>query len=443
MTDARRDSIIESVRHGELTPAAAEAEAARLGIEPLAETPDPARFDPMQEWNWSLPMAVAWVTWRTPDAVRKWWDAYRNECRDWHFKRWQGAPGGPVHEGYWLEQRSTATVTGMRTLTIVKEELDSDLQPLIPVNEALTRLQFALGQSVLDAEGVDAATRGRRTIPAGLWPHLKPIQEHGRDVLVSSDSVRTRDVQFEYVTIPRDALVRLWPAFVGGSTDQLPTPVMSHGGGYLPLFSAAHWIASEGGTRFVSLADHGKWEKALSELLIAVPSENIETVGTRDGVRELVPAHQFTGIGAYLAFGPTAPTDLSTATEPYLLMRPHQYERVLPQGTGDTLEAPGSTLWTRLMVRSQDVAQLWPFGETLRVGARDSGAPGRPTSMHLVELELERRITNAETEPRVTHEAEALVRWLQETHPSAPQLKPKSIRNKIGERFRAAQLAQK
>ena len=34
-------------------------------------------------------MSVAWIAYRTPDAVRNWWDDYRKECWDWHFREWR------------------------------------------------------------------------------------------------------------------------------------------------------------------------------------------------------------------------------------------------------------------------------------------------------------------------------------------------------------------
>src|SRR5271163_1079121 len=47
------------------------------------ETPDSDAFDPMKEPWWTLPMAAAWVIWRTPAAVRRVWQVYRSEVREW------------------------------------------------------------------------------------------------------------------------------------------------------------------------------------------------------------------------------------------------------------------------------------------------------------------------------------------------------------------------
>ena len=56
-----RDELIEEVEYGRMSPAEAEAEAAKLSLGPLAATPDPRQFNPMDEVGWTLPMTVAWI----------------------------------------------------------------------------------------------------------------------------------------------------------------------------------------------------------------------------------------------------------------------------------------------------------------------------------------------------------------------------------------------
>jgi hypothetical protein len=65
MTDRTRDELITKVQHGERTPAEAEIEAKRLNLRPLENRPDPHDYDPMREPFWTLPMAVAWIAYRT------------------------------------------------------------------------------------------------------------------------------------------------------------------------------------------------------------------------------------------------------------------------------------------------------------------------------------------------------------------------------------------
>jgi hypothetical protein len=60
-----------------------------------------------------------------------------------------------------------------------------------------------------------------------------------------------------------------------------------------------------------------------------------------------------------------------------------------------------------------------------------SGAPGRPSSMHLVIQEYERRCEADEAERGTMAEAEVLSMWLRETYPDFPPAMPKTIANKI------------
>jgi hypothetical protein len=60
-----------------------------------------------------------------------------------------------------------------------------------------------------------------------------------------------------------------------------------------------------------------------------------------------------------------------------------------------------------------------------------TGAPGRPTSMHLVEAELDRRIAAGDTWPSKMSAAQELSEWLRLNHNQAPQLTPKTITNRL------------
>jgi hypothetical protein len=66
-----------------------------------------------------------------------------------------------------------------------------------------------------------------------------------------------------------------------------------------------------------------------------------------------------------------------------------------------------------------------------------TGLPGRPTSWHLIEAECQRRFTAGERHPGKTGESPAewareLSTWLGTAHPSAPQVVPKTLSNKLG-----------
>ncbi len=65
-----------------------------------------------------------------------------------------------------------------------------------------------------------------------------------------------------------------------------------------------------------------------------------------------------------------------------------------------------------------------------------SGVPGRPTSIHLVEEEMNRRAAGGQTLGKMVDEAKALSTWLKNTHAGMPQLGFKRIQNALGTKFR-------
>ncbi len=66
-----------------------------------------------------------------------------------------------------------------------------------------------------------------------------------------------------------------------------------------------------------------------------------------------------------------------------------------------------------------------------------TGAPGRPTSIHLVKNELNRRATEGQVNTTSKRqEARSLSEWLKQAHPGAPAMTPKTIENQIGEMWR-------
>lgn len=66
-----------------------------------------------------------------------------------------------------------------------------------------------------------------------------------------------------------------------------------------------------------------------------------------------------------------------------------------------------------------------------------TGAPGRPSAMHLVEAELRRRHAAGEMHGTLRSEAEHLSRWLRAMHPTLRPATPKTICNRISSTFRS------
>lgn len=113
-TATHRDILIDRLKNGELKPEEAEAEAKKLGIEPLETRPDPAKFNPMKETYWTYPMILAWIARRSSDAVREQWNAFRSECWELHLQNWRLEANGAIHKGWILEQRKDASLSVLR-----------------------------------------------------------------------------------------------------------------------------------------------------------------------------------------------------------------------------------------------------------------------------------------------------------------------------------------
>jgi hypothetical protein len=53
-------------------------------------------------------MVLAWIMTRENEAVRAMWDRWRRGKEIWAFKgNWQ-VPGGPIYDGYWIEDLGPA-----------------------------------------------------------------------------------------------------------------------------------------------------------------------------------------------------------------------------------------------------------------------------------------------------------------------------------------------
>ena len=219
---SRRDDLLEDVKYGRMTPGEAEAEAVRLGVGKLASKPDGSQFDPMREPWWTLPMAVAWIAWRSPDKVRECWDPYRAECLEWHPKRWRVGLDGPIHAGFILEQRRPATLS---RLWFVEKNEASLPKEAINISEAKAKLWNALGENAFQATGISTDTGKRVVIPDYAWPDLKNIEERGRDVLrVREASGMWSNRGYNDVTLRRqDIMAICQPRRLEAITNDLPT----------------------------------------------------------------------------------------------------------------------------------------------------------------------------------------------------------------------------
>jgi hypothetical protein len=213
---------------------------------------------------------------------------------------------------------------------------------------------------------------------------------------------------------------------------QLPELVKPDGAGYMPLFCAAQWIVTRGGTLEINPLDEALWREAFKDLLDRISSEDVKVVGVRGSVAEDISGIHFASCPVDYPFSEPR-LDLIVSEELCLVSRPYIDDEHWRGGFDDSLEDRGGARWRRLMVLKADVARYWPFAAALD---HRTGAPGRPSAMHLVEEEYRARWARGEANSRIGAEAECLSKWLANAHPTMPRVTAKTIRNRLGSEHR-------
>ncbi len=161
---------------------------------------------------------------------------------------------------------------------------------------------------------------------------------------------------------------------------QLPELVKPVGAGYMPLYCAAQWIVTHGGTREINPLDEVLWREAYKALLDRIASEDVKVLGVRDGATETVSGIHFASCSVVYPLSDPR-FDQILSKELCLFSRPYLDDEHWRGGFDDSLEDRRGARWRRLMVLKADVARYWPFAAALDYRTR---APGRPSAMHLV-----------------------------------------------------------
>ena len=213
---------------------------------------------------------------------------------------------------------------------------------------------------------------------------------------------------------------------------KLPELMKPDGAGYMPLYCTAQWIATRGGTQEINPLDEAIWREAFKDLRDRIASGDVKVVGERpDGVSEDISGAHFASCSVDYPFSDRRRLDFNDrvlGNEFCLVSRPYIDDEHWRRGFDDRLENRRGVRWRRLQARKADVARCWPFG---KLQDHRTGAPGRPSSMYLVEQEHRRRFQRGVAQTHVAPEARELAEWFRAKHPNAPPLTAKTIENKI------------
>jgi hypothetical protein len=252
-----RDEIIDKVQRGEMSPSEAQALVTERKLQPLKREPDLTEFDPLNEPDWTLLMAVTWIAYHSSDYVRKVWDKYREKCWNWSpCTRWRApSPDGRSfvdYKGHFLKQETDASFE-----QLCLEEIVSLLGPPVPddgsgvvkrhcVRPAREGLEKALREGTITATGLPLSESIRKPIAAFEWHDLTMFDSNQ-----DQDRVCREGVQAAYaaVTLRRDDVLRLWPKPVCKvALEPLLRDAVTRNGGPIPQTEAIKIAGRNGAT---------------------------------------------------------------------------------------------------------------------------------------------------------------------------------------------------
>jgi hypothetical protein len=362
-----RDILLDRVRRGEITPDEAEREAENQGFGPLATKPNAVEFEPDEMAWWSLPMAVAWIAWRSLNSVREHCAEYRENWLHWMPGSWNVPTNNGTEferiDGYELRASRQSTVC---RLSMVEAYLASTktLPPTtkMTVAEAEKRLFTALADGRVKAIARDAAGNVV-DIPQREWPYLQLFEEGLADVL-KHDALDPKPA-FSEIKLERNVLKEIWPNFP--IEPYMIEPMTRMGSaGYVPLCAALQWIATNGGREPGHLEDKKSWESCVARLLPLISTGEVEIVGKPviGGPVERLDQRIFAQIHL------TQPLRDSIYglgnDEPWVSCMPFVDDHYWTNGFNDQLYMRKGTnpAWTHLQVRKGDLLREFPFPET-------------------------------------------------------------------------------
>jgi hypothetical protein len=238
---------------------------------------------------------------------------------------------------------------------------------------------------------------------------------------------------------PKQVLTVRKPIFI--TSDMFAAISLSGDDGYVPLDASLCWIVTEGGILNVELTDEVAWKKAVDLVLPKITSGKIEIVGRPSGVgssEKIDPLH-FVGIEVINPFHPNKDfsSDLLCA-EPHVLCSFFGDDWTKAGGDKFYQQYMREAAWTHLRLRKSDVLREFPYSKEPSPRSTvifETGAQGRPSSMHLIKSELQAQADRGEIKLSLGRQAENLALWLRSTYPGAPAAGVRAIKNGIRDEY--------
>ena len=155
-------------------------------------------------------MAVAWIIWRTPEAVREHWDKYRRECTVWVSHSWPVCVGGRNEIGWHTEKRSPVSVYDILQSAPRNDVGGEKLNAVFAVKSF--ERELSAGKIIATAK----ATQFHPTIRHRNRTEIRKLEwlEFSLEIetIYGSDSVSGVDEAPHYVMIlvEREQILRIW-----------------------------------------------------------------------------------------------------------------------------------------------------------------------------------------------------------------------------------------
>jgi hypothetical protein len=176
------EDLLLRFQSGEITREEAEAQSEKAGFGPIPWEPPPTSFNPRTWPEWTLPMALAWIIWRTPEKTREYWNAYRELC---------------------LDRRKSASVSDVIRDFAAKNDDGS-------AESFFLELWSALCEGRLGSSGIPIGGDARVLISSIDWFDFPRLEfPEGEDATIDSTC------RYHSVRVYKEHVVALWPPSVG------------------------------------------------------------------------------------------------------------------------------------------------------------------------------------------------------------------------------------
>jgi hypothetical protein len=214
----QRRGLLGKVRAGRLSPQQADDEAIATGLGSLSRLIAPGEYWPTARPYWTLPMVLAWISWRTFSEVREWDDEYLKLRRDW--VRSTSLNTAASAQGYELVRRKRPTHAQFAQwghLRFGPWLADAHGSPLVLTasepESAMPTLRRALAMGRLAALGSPGGRGARIEIPTPEWKDLGVRADaSGKETLRREH--QSGVVAYTDLLFPLSAVQANWPPHV-------------------------------------------------------------------------------------------------------------------------------------------------------------------------------------------------------------------------------------